>query len=397
MVTTHRDMEEKTLHMLQTQLIELLRSELNETEPDKSVMESLTPEGITALYHMAKQHDLAHVVSAALHRSGINTTMDRAVAAGYAKEEMLSLYRLEQMKYACDRITTAFDQASVPYIPLKGSVIRPYYPTERMRTSCDIDILVKKDDLPRAVSVLEAEGYRVEEESHHDVSLFSPEGIHLELHFSLLENMEAPDRVLKKAWTYAAPLGESSTHYAFTGGFFLFYMVAHMAFHFLSGGCGLRSLMDLWVVEHKMNVPLADAEAHLKEAGLWSFAVEMTRLSDVCFSEAEGDGFTQTLLFYIVTGGVYGNMENDIAINDAQSRLTFRYMVKRVFVPYRDVALQYPVLKKAPILFPFCWIHRTARLFVRFVKRVFVKRRAAARVPDHKIDRMTQMRNRLGL
>ena len=33
-------------------------------------------------------------------------------------------------------------KVQIPFLPLKGSVIRQYYPEPWMRTSCDIDILV---------------------------------------------------------------------------------------------------------------------------------------------------------------------------------------------------------------------------------------------------------------
>ncbi|MBO4954226.1 MAG: nucleotidyltransferase family protein, partial [Clostridia bacterium] len=35
----------------------------------------------------------------------------------------------------------------IDFMPLKGAVIRQYYPEPWMRTSCDIDIHVKKDRL----------------------------------------------------------------------------------------------------------------------------------------------------------------------------------------------------------------------------------------------------------
>ena len=75
-------------------------------------------------------------------------------------------------------------------MPLKGSVLRASYPQDWMRTSCDIDILVHREDLERAVELLvEKKQYRREVTNLCDVSLYAPSGVHLELHYDLvLEN-----------------------------------------------------------------------------------------------------------------------------------------------------------------------------------------------------------------
>ena len=72
----------------------------------------------------------------------------------------MSVYRNEQIKYAFAQICDTFELSSIPYIPLKGSVIRPYYPKESMRTSCDIDILVKEENHEAAIDVLVQRGFK---------------------------------------------------------------------------------------------------------------------------------------------------------------------------------------------------------------------------------------------
>ena len=112
---------------LQDILIKILRSELNETELDHTVKEQLTSEVISALFSLSKRHDLAHIVSASLYKNGV---LEEKTKSPYYREEAISLYRYEQMRYAYEQICELFNQANIPYIPLKGSVIRPYYPKE---------------------------------------------------------------------------------------------------------------------------------------------------------------------------------------------------------------------------------------------------------------------------
>ena len=45
-------------------------------------------------------------------------------------------------------------------------------------------------------------------------------------------------------------------------------MFAHMLYHFISGGCGIRPLMDIWIAEHKMGITYTEAKDLLETAGI---------------------------------------------------------------------------------------------------------------------------------
>ena len=77
-----------------------------------------------------------------------------------------------------------------------------------MRTSCDIDILVHEKDLRSAISCLvENLKYTEHEQNSHDVSLFSSSGVHLELHYDLVEEgwANSSNAILQKVWDYVSP------------------------------------------------------------------------------------------------------------------------------------------------------------------------------------------------
>ncbi len=378
---------------LQDTFINILRYELNETKLDRDAKAELTPEVISALFSLSKRHDLTHIVSSFLYNNDL--LVDEETKLKYSREEIISVYRYEQIRYAYDKICGIFDEADIPYIPLKGSVIRPYYPRESMRTSCDIDILIKEDHLNVAVEALTDKGFICGEKNYHDVSLYSPNKIHLELHFNIQENIDTLDVVLKDAWNYAMP--KSGCCYEFTKEFFLFYIFAHMSYHFLSGGCGIRSLMDIWVIEHKMGITYYQAEGLLEAAGIYAFAKEISTLVDACFSNKPKDEFHEALLSYIFNGGVYGSVENNIAINNSKPYVTPRYIINRIFVPYKDIIIEYPFVKRVPLFYIFCLLHRTVKLFFRFVKRIFKWKGIAKNISVSQVEKSIDIRGRLGL
>lgn len=103
-------------------------------------------------------------------------------------------------------ICDALEKACIPFIPLKGSVLRDLYPEGWMRTSSDIDILVKQDDVEKAADILvEKLGYSRKVGTTREISFFSPLQIHLELHFDLIEDTVSKEQndILSKIWNVA--------------------------------------------------------------------------------------------------------------------------------------------------------------------------------------------------
>lgn len=379
---------------LQDIFIKILRSELTETELDASVKEQLTPDVISALYSLSSRHDLAHIVFNSLHKCGFQN--DDLMYSKFNQKAIMSVCRNEQIKYAYNQICDIFNKESIPYIPLKGLVIRPYYPQESMRTSCDIDILVKEENLESAIDSLVQKGFRCGERHYHDVSLFSPANIHLELHFNIQETIEKLDAVLKDAWQYAK-LTDGS-RYEFTDEFFVFHMFAHMSYHFLGGGCGIKSLMDIWVMEHRMGATYESARELLDKAGIYRFAAEISKLAEICFSGKPKDEFSDTILSYIFSGGVYGTFQNKMTVMKSKDKSTVKYLLERLFMPYKSMVIIYPILKKLPFLLPFCWVGRFFKmLFKGKSKSALGEIKTANNVTDDQIGVIVQMREHLGL
>lgn len=134
---------------------------------------------------IAKKHDVLHLLVLGLKK---NELLDENTKQ-LERELFKAVYRYERLNYELKQVCEALEKAQIPFLPLKGSVIRKYYPEPWMRTSCDIDVLVHEKDLRAAVSYLvENLKYTEHEQNSHDISLFSPSGNHIELHYDLVED-----------------------------------------------------------------------------------------------------------------------------------------------------------------------------------------------------------------
>lgn len=373
---------------MQSLLMQVFGAALKGTAPEK---ELLTPESLPAVYALAKKHSLGHFVTRYVFGNGIAT--DPEMARKLQREELISVHQYERMQYTYREICQIFDEENIAYIPLKGSVLRGFYPDPTLRTSCDIDILIRQEELDRAVGVLKEKGYQVGQRQFHDIGLYSPNKIHLELHFNILENMDLLDSVLKDAWQYAVPV--SGSRYEFRKEFFVFHMYAHMAYHFLAGGCGVRSLMDIWVMEHRMDAHYALAEELLRKAGIHTFAARICEIADICFEQTD---YSDPILDYIWRGGTYGTVENHITVQKKDGVSSFSYIWMRIFLPYKLMVISYPILKKLPVLLPVCWVLRWLRVLLTGRSgRLSAEYACAKGIADDRLTEVKEMCYRLDL
>ena len=150
-----------------------------------------------SLILLAKNHDLTHLVYDALSKNGLPCESRFAMQQYYA-----AIWRAERMGQALIDIAELFEKEGIDFMPLKGAVIRPMYPESWMRTSADIDILVREEDDLRAAGLLKNRlGYTMESDavSHHRSLIAPHNGPTLELHHALFSGTRLNSRTLQIA------------------------------------------------------------------------------------------------------------------------------------------------------------------------------------------------------
>lgn len=314
---------------------------------------ALTADEAAHLYALSKTYDLAHLAGSALLHRGL--LPDGSLRAAFEKQVLLAVYRCETQGSDLAQLDALLTHGQIPFLPLKGSVLRQYYPQPWMRTSCDIDVLVHPADLDRAVALLCENGFTIGEKSTHDVALTAPAGSHIELHYDLIEDGMVNDAaaVLRRVWDTAVPHGDSTLRYDMPDDLFYFYHMAHMAKHFVStGGCGIRPLLDVWVLTHRIPFDRRSRDRLLAEGGLSAFAQQAELLSEVWFGGAAPTAVTDQMTSYILRGGLYGSMENRITVQQQKQGGKLRYAASRIFLPYDTLKHHYPVLEQHRWLTP---------------------------------------------
>ena len=351
-------------------LLSLLRSEIM---GEKMEIPSDFAE-ISAVMNMAKKQDFLHVAASALLKTDIFESEAaradervRAMKAACERAQMMGIYRHETLMHAQGEILRIFSEEGIPHIPLKGAVMREYYPEPWHRSSCDVDILVREEDLDHACDVLAGRaGYRVDgNKKYHDIHLYSPSGTHLELHYNLRSTVAAYDKVLARVWDYAEEDANHCWRFVLSDAFFVFHHVAHMAYHFENGGCGVKPFLDLFILQTRRETDFEGARALLSEAGLLAFFENMMALCRVWFMGEEHTVLTLKTEQYLLSGGVYGTVDNSVLLKQKARGGRIGYALSRIFAPMELVRCTYPVLNRHPWLFPLVQVRRWCRILFK--------------------------------
>ena len=380
-------MEQNTTQLM----LSLIRSAMSGEALTADERALCTDEEIARAIELSTAHDLGQLVAWGLKKNGIPS------AAG-EKHIFTSVYRHQQIKYEYEKLCKTFEEAGIQFLPLKGAVMRSYYAEPWMRTSCDIDILVRKSELDKVGNMLvEQLKYRLDIAHSHDVAYYSPTGVHVEIHFDLIEEsvMNASAGVLKSVWEVSTVKEGFRYLYEMPDDLFYFYHVAHMAKHLLNGGCGIKPFIDLWILDNIAGADRKSRKELLEKGELKKFTESAQRLSRVWFGDGEHDDVSLKLEGYVLAGGVYG-AEGDNRLSVQMDKLGGRskHMLSMIFLPYDSIKYVYPILQRHRFLTPVMQVRRWLRLI--FKGRILRATRMLADDCSVSEERVTEVHSFLG-
>ncbi len=349
-------------------LIYLVSCAVNKTKPDAAACLAMD---LSEVYRLAKAHSLTAAASFALEQvTELPHSFDQAKKKAIRK---LALFDIERAV-----ILQNFDTSGIWYLPLKGILLRNDYPKAAMREMSDNDILVDPERMKQVRDIMETLGYTCEDYGHFNHDVYSkPPTLEFEIHHALFDK----DDTLPFSAYYeniADRLVFDGYQGKMTDEDFYLYMLCHTYRHYIYAGCGLRSLLDIYVFlcAHE-GLDRDYLRAELEKVHLTSFEEEMQTLSKKVFSGALLSEREQRELDRFIFSGSYGNHQSaeynklarKLGYND--SRQAKRdYLRKRVFLSGDRLRKRYPIVSKHKALYPFVMIYRPIRGMLRHPKKI---------------------------
>lgn len=351
----------------------------------------LNDEECNTLFKIATRQSIVPILYRGLRKM---ITSERVIKQ-YEIELLKDIRRSVHIDNSLKGIEFALNGAGISYIPLKGAVLRYLYPEKYLRTCCDIDVLVNENNLDKAIKAIESTtDFKFEKRNYHDVSMLSPY-YHLELHFSILENMENIDKHLIRVWDNAVPVHDNK--YALTPEFQLFHIIAHMSYHMVHGGLGIRPFLDLWLLRNKTVYDEEVVRQMCQECGILVF---YEKCCDMVYAWMTGEEVPEDLALldnYALNGGLFGNAESIMASKQRKYR-GISYIYHRLFMNRLLLETEYTALSTQPNLLPIFQIKRWLRLLdPKKRKQVITEISKANAIDNGAIESFDKLLTTLGL
>ncbi|WP_170272184.1 nucleotidyltransferase domain-containing protein [Clostridium tarantellae] len=332
------------------------------------------------IFEEATAHNVRGLIYSALDKSIIDT-IDKDLVDKFKKCTFVEgVYQVNHIKQM-GRIFNIFNRQNIEVIALKGLVVRRYYARPELRTMCDGDILVKKEDLLKVKKILEEFEYEDEGGEINHLTFKHKFYFSIEVHWSITNeeyfkgNKEFFDKVIWQN-TQITNVGGSCVN-ELTLEFLIVYLCMHMATHCSYCGFGIRQITDLvLVIENE------------KDAIDWNITFELARLCklekfmsiilnvceklfnfklpyDIKSLNKKEEKNIKIFMEEIFSNGVFGKRDRSKIlvkqINFKNKENNESYIIKEIifliFPSRKKLTNKYNYAKKNFLLLPVAWIH----------------------------------------
>ncbi len=275
------------------------------------------------------------------------------------------------------------------YVILKGLAAAAYYPKPELRGLGDVDFLVNQEKADEIANLIVKQGYENYLDNGRHIT-FKKTGKMLELH------REIPGVPYGKKGEitnkFISDIFEKSIDISLLGGDFKMpadahhgtVLLLHSAYHLVSEGLGLRHLCD-WAcfVNSTSDKEFWESDflPLLKQIGMYNFAAILTKscakyLKIKCPKWANwvDEIIADELMEDVLTGGNFGQLDktrkgSGMMISEHGKGGTKNSKAYNLFrALHTSMHTVYPILKKAPYLYPFIFVWRIIKYLFKMLK-----------------------------
>lgn len=376
----------------------LILNSINRALFNRSVLSEKGAVDDSLLYVISKKHSIANLVWEGLHRSGRKVIPE--VEQKFLLQQQALAFQYLRQTQELHRLTAALEQAKMPYIVLKGSVMRNFYPSPELRSSCDIDLLLQEPD-EKVHELMQSLQYTFSCDGGTTLNYVLPPAIEVEMHRRLFDDALDFKGYFVDIWKRSVP-GVGMQRFLTETDFYV-YMVAHMAKHFTRYGCGVRPVIDLYLYQQKLpeTFDRSEVDECLQRIGLLDFERRLLALAKAWFETGNLSQTDKNLTDYIFGSSIYGNrrITNARTVKDPkEAKKAMRS--KKLFVlfpPMHIMQPQYPRLLKSKALLPVAWTVRGFRVFTKRGKNMNQNIKTFDSVDEAYVAHVSSMIRELGL
>ena len=293
------------------------------------------------------------------------------------------------------------NEAGIRFLPLKGIVMKDFYPRYGMREMSDNDILCDSAKMPEVREIMESLGFSCETygEWHHD-TYHKPPSLCFEMHHSFCSEDSIPVLYGYYENVFDRAERKNGCEYALSDEDFYIWLLAHLYMHFSNRGSGLRPLLDIYVYLQMHSVlDFNYIGRELEKIRIARFEQRCRDLALRLFGFRKlGDEDKEMLLLFLnsplygtVSQGEYNKLTRRLDGKDTKSAKA-KYIFDRVFLRGDDLKENYPFFAEHKWLLPALYVYRPVRGVLTRPKGIAHETKNLVKYKSPKIGRYTVLR-----
>ncbi len=315
----------------------------------------------------AKKHMVVATVYTAIEKIADKVPQD--IFAEWKRLQFKSFVSEETFNKDRKELLDCLEENEINYLPLKGVILKYFYPNESMREMADNDILIEHKNIHKAIEVLNKIGFESTplDEHYYDISFKKSYIANFEIHYRFVKPSDDYFYYFEKLMEKSLVVeGKKYAHYLTDEDFYIT-IVYHFFKHYKGTGCGVRFLSDdyLFLSKKSKTLDWKYVDEQLKILNVFDFQKEMSELARKIFNNIELSEKEIKLLSSIMDSGTFGHKKNPDAtamtFGEEKEYSAAKHFFKKLFPPFSYMKGVYPVLEKVPILLPIYYLIRAVK------------------------------------
>jgi len=339
-------------------MIYLTACAVNGITPKKERLDSMD---IKKVFEVCQKHILTACAAYALESAGVKEhDFTQAKEKAIRKNVLLDAERVMLLK--------RLEEEHIWYMPLKGALLKDWYPKLGMRQMSDNDILCDSSRRADIKKIMLEMGFTCRHYGIGNDDAYLKEPVcNFEMHNALFTSTHVGKLCDYYSDVEKRLIKDEDNEYSrhFSNEDFYIYMIAHEYKHYATGGTGVRSLLDIYIFQ-KLFGDLLDRDyidRELKELELEDYERNARELAEKVFTLKALTIEEKKLLDYYVISGTYGTVSNHVEnkLQKTAQGSKFKYIIRRIFPDMKTYKVWYPWAYKHKWLLPAAWAFRLVR------------------------------------
>ena len=338
--------------------------------------------------------------------------LDDAVLQLYKQRMLFSAVSQLRADSELMEVISAFHNAGIKFLLLKGMVLSNLYPNPEYRKSTDADIHINDEYIQHAEEVLVSRGYEhIPNDALQYEKTYRLNGVlTIELHTRLFEDFYKKNREAIIALGFESHANRREIRLSgaivetLTPNHFLTYVICHHTKHFINAGINLRHLIDICIYINEYNEQLnwdfilsALERFRIKDFALYMLYICQHHLCmvDLSFLYQDIDEEVVLMVLYDVIERNAFSDDNELKRSAARDVVRHAYfgnsslnlVMHSIFPSAKMLSKKYAYAKNHPVLLPIAWLHRAYSYLLRKMRgQRMISPAERARIAEERVE-----------